>query len=215
MIQGQVHEEELLLATSESLVPHDVGHTHPCPAHKDTEFFVMQNFPLFTLIQPVVKKSVGHLLHARCLKIWVQCCMAGEIPGSDRSLSAKWQASQFPTPGWPRSLVIGLGYVVHHSCKQIFHRHVDPSQPAAERHAPCCWEARLSATSGKSLAGLETFIPGQTDLALTNVRSEGACQAWHGTASRVFDALGAATCILQTAADVAGLPLATLARAAW
>ena len=35
---------------------------------------------------------------------------------------------------------------------------------------------RLSATSGKSLAGLETWFPGQTDLALTNVQSEGSCQ---------------------------------------
>lgn len=34
----------------------------------------------------------------------------------------------------------------------------------------------LSATSGKSLAGLETWFPGQTDLALTNVQSEGSCQ---------------------------------------
>jgi len=34
----------------------------------------------------------------------------------------------------------------------------------------------LSATSGKSLAGLETWFPGQTDLALTNVQSEGSRQ---------------------------------------
>ncbi|CAK9078125.1 unnamed protein product [Durusdinium trenchii] len=32
----------------------------------------------------------------------------------------------------------------------------------------------LAATSGQSLAGLETFFPGQTDLALTNVQSEGS-----------------------------------------
>lgn len=73
MIQGQVHEE-------------------------DTEFFVMQSFPVFTLIQ---------------------------------------------------SVVIFLGYVV------------------------------LSTTSGIGLAGLETFFPGQTDLALTNVvmkTGEAACQ---------------------------------------
>ena len=33
---------------------------------------------------------------------------------------------------------------------------------------------RFSATSGKSFAGLETLFPGQTDLALTNVQTEGS-----------------------------------------
>ncbi|CAK8990489.1 unnamed protein product [Durusdinium trenchii] len=61
--------------------------------HQDTEFFVMQSFPTFTLLQ---------------------------------------------------SLLIFVSYIV------------------------------LAATSGQSLAGLETFFPGQTDLALTNVQSEGS-----------------------------------------
>lgn len=48
-------------------------------------------------------------------------------------------------------------------------------------------DPRLAATSGQSLAGLETFFPGQTDLALTNVQSEGSgCEERRGLGGGVL-----------------------------
>ncbi|CAE7037859.1 Rhbdl2 [Symbiodinium natans] len=89
--QMHAHEEEDHEGLAEMIEAH--------VREEDTEFFVMQSFPIFTLIQ---------------------------------------------------SLVIFLSYVV------------------------------LSSTSGKGLAGLETFFPGRTDLALTNaaltLQTEAPCQ---------------------------------------
>ena len=124
MIQGQVHEEEPNPRKSRDISSYNVlagsgtgtpgfcamwVHEHQtlrnllrqATGRKDTEFFVMQSFPKFTLIQPPTKT-------ARQMEGEGNASRAVKPTGTHMSrLSASM-----------RSLVIFLGYVVLRSCKQ-------------------------------------------------------------------------------------------------